>query len=83
MPEFPYTDVIRNFSKSPLNITYEDLYKLKDFIKENEFEEIKTDKKSRSWRPQVCMLPWQPNIWIVEDFPIFHLIDRFFIKCAI
>ena len=45
LPEFPYKDVIWNFAAGPLKITYEELYKIKDFIKENEPEEIKPDKK--------------------------------------
>ncbi len=45
LPEFPYKDVIWNFDAGPLKITYEELYKIKDFIKENEPEEIKPDKK--------------------------------------
>ena len=48
IPEFPYKNVIWNFDAGSLKITYEELYKITDFIKENEPEEIKPDKKLRS-----------------------------------
>lgn len=35
IPEFPYKNVIWNFDAGSLKITHEELYKIKDFIKEN------------------------------------------------
>ena len=48
IPEFPYKNVIWNFNAGSIKIAYEELYKITDFIKENEPEEIKPDKKLRS-----------------------------------
>ena len=35
MPEYPDKNVIWVFQESPINLVYDDLYKLKDFIQEN------------------------------------------------
>ncbi len=45
MPEYLNKDVIWLFSKGPLETTYDDLYKIKEFVKNNLPEKIKSDKK--------------------------------------
>ena len=35
MPEYPDKNVIWIFREGPLNLVYDDLYKIRDFIKEN------------------------------------------------
>ena len=44
-PEYPYKDVIWLFRKGSIETTYEDLYKIKDFVKNNLPEKTKQDKK--------------------------------------
>ena len=62
LPEFPHKHTIWNFSAGPLKITYDDLYRLKDFIKLNQPDQIKPNKKSPLSHQRVSFLPWQPNI---------------------
>jgi hypothetical protein len=45
LPEFPHKHTIWNFSAGPLKLTYDYLYKLRDFIKKNEPKQIKPNKK--------------------------------------
>lgn len=45
MPEYPKKDVIWLFRPGPLKIAYDDLYRIKDFLKENYPENAKPDKK--------------------------------------
>ena len=45
MPEWPYKDVIWNFNEGPLWVTYDDLYKIKEFIIENYPKDFKPNKK--------------------------------------
>jgi len=46
MPENQEKNVIWLFKEGPLKITYDDLYKIKDFVKENLPENEKPDKKT-------------------------------------
>ena len=46
MPEYPHKDVIWVFSDGPLSLTYDDLYKLNQVLKENFPEKVKQDKKA-------------------------------------
>ena len=46
MPENQEKNVIWLFKEGPLKITYDDLYKIKDFVKENLAENEKPDKKT-------------------------------------
>ena len=46
MPENLEKNVIWLFEKGSLNITYNELYKIKDFVKENRPENEKPDKKT-------------------------------------
>jgi hypothetical protein len=71
MPEFPNKHTIWNFSEGPLKISYDDLYKLRDFIKQNEPEEIKPDKKIAIVAPTGLFSALATEYSkIVEDFPI-------------
>ena len=71
IPEFPYKNVIWNFDAGSLKITYEELYKIKDFIKENEPEEIKPDKKIAIVAPTDLYAAMATEYTIiVEDFPV-------------
>ena len=45
MPEYPDKDVIWFFNPGPLKIAYDELYKIKDFLKENYPENAKPHKK--------------------------------------
>ena len=71
IPEFPYKDVIWNFDAGSLKITYKESYKIKDFIKENEPEEIKPDKKIAivASTGLYAAMATEYTI-IVEDFPV-------------
>ena len=46
MPENREKNVIWLFEEGPLNITYDELFKIKDFVKENLPENEKPDKKT-------------------------------------
>ena len=71
IPEFPYKDVIWNFDAGHLKIAYEELYKIKDFIKENEPEKIKPDKKIAIVAPTGLYAAMATEYAkIVEEFPI-------------
>ena len=71
IPEFPYKDVIWNFDAGQLKIAYEELYKIKDFIKENEPEKIKPDKKIAIVAPTGLYAAMATEYAkIVEEFPI-------------
>jgi hypothetical protein len=46
MPEYADKNVIWIFNPGPLNIAYDELYKIKDFLKENFPETAKPDKRT-------------------------------------
>ena len=71
MPEFPHKNVIWNFDAGPLKISYEELYKIRDFIKQNEPQDIKPDKKVAIVAPTGLYAAMATEYKkIAEDFPI-------------
>ena len=71
LPEFPHKHTIWNFSVGPLKISYDDLYKLRDFIKKNEPKEIKPNKKIAIVAPTGLYSALATEYSkIVEEFPI-------------
>ena len=47
MPEYPYMNVIWVFPDRPIQISYEDLYKIKDFIEQNYPENATRSKTAK------------------------------------